>query len=198
MPNPYVIAGIPAVGNLIGGLFGSSGQRDANRRTAELAREQMRFQERMSSTAYQRAAKDLDAAGLNRILALGRPASSPAGAMAQMGNEGAAIQEGLGTGINSAMAATRLRQDIKNLKAQENLTNKQANESITRASLNSVLYNKNLAETNNAKVVNRMLVRDAEISDIDKKLYEKAPILRIIEKIVGSGAIPKWSANSKR
>lgn len=48
------------------------------------AREQMRWQEKMSNTAYQRAAKDLEAAGLNRILAVGTPASSPSGASAQM------------------------------------------------------------------------------------------------------------------
>ena len=38
--------------SLIGGLLGSKGQRDANRQNLKIAREQMAFQERMSSTAY--------------------------------------------------------------------------------------------------------------------------------------------------
>lgn len=38
------------------------------------------FQMYMANTAYQRAAKDLDKAGLNRILALGSPAATPSGA----------------------------------------------------------------------------------------------------------------------
>ena len=46
----------------------------------ESAKDQMAFQERMASTQYQRAAKDLQAAGLNRIIALGSPASAPSGA----------------------------------------------------------------------------------------------------------------------
>ena len=60
-------------------------QYNANRAFSKnkwLAREQIRFQERMASTQYQRAAKDLEAAGLNRVLALGSPAAAPAGATA--------------------------------------------------------------------------------------------------------------------
>ena len=71
-----------------GDLLGIGGQFSANRQNKELAREQMAFQERMSSTAYQRAAMDLEKAGLNRILALGSPASTPGGATAQMENVG--------------------------------------------------------------------------------------------------------------
>ena len=54
---------------LVSGLVGRSS-----------AKSQMRFQEHMANTQYQRAAKDLEAAGLNRIIALGSPADSPGGA----------------------------------------------------------------------------------------------------------------------
>jgi hypothetical protein len=74
-------------GNLIGGLFGRSGAKRQNAANLQIAREQMAFQERMSNTAYQRSTKDLEAAGLNRILALGSPSSSPQGASATMVNE---------------------------------------------------------------------------------------------------------------
>lgn len=113
-------------GSLLGGLFGRSGQREANRQNLQIAREQMAFQERMSNTAYRRAANDLEAAGLNRILALGKPASTPAGALATMQNTQAGMQQAIESGVSSALAATRLRKDIQLADANINNINAQA------------------------------------------------------------------------
>jgi hypothetical protein len=79
---------------LIGAAAGAWGARQANKAAAGLSQKQMDFQERMSSTAYQRAAKDLEAAGLNRILAIGSPSSSPAGSQAPVQDEAAAAIQG--------------------------------------------------------------------------------------------------------
>ena len=66
--------------SLIGGVH-------ANNNNLKIAREQMRFQERMSNTAVQRHADDLEKAGFNRLLAAGGTgASTPAGSSATMQN----------------------------------------------------------------------------------------------------------------
>jgi len=90
---------------LLGGLIGSRGQASANRANLNIAREQMKFQERMSSTAYQRSSEDLKKAGLNRILALGSPASSPQGASATMQNEKAMAAQAM---QNAALTAAQV------------------------------------------------------------------------------------------
>jgi ABC-type molybdate transport system substrate-binding protein len=128
-------AAISAGGSLLGGLIGSRGQSAANKANLKIAREQMAFQERMSNTAYQRSSKDLEAAGLNRILALGSPASSPAGAQATMQNEKAAIGDAVGKTTASAMAAMQAKASIQNIQAQTALTMEQKRKVRNEANL---------------------------------------------------------------
>jgi hypothetical protein len=87
-------------GTALSGGASAYGQYSANKQNAQLAQNQMDFQERMSNTAHQREVRDLRHAGLNPILSGtgGMGASSGQGATASMDNVA-------GAGVASALEA---------------------------------------------------------------------------------------------
>lgn len=109
--------------SLIGGLMQWAG-------SASSAKDMMKFQERMSRTQHQREVEDLRKAGLNPILSAGGSgASSPAGAMFTPPD----ISGGI---TNSALGASRLSQELKNLKANEKNTHQDTFVKHTQSGLN--------------------------------------------------------------
>ncbi len=112
--------------SLIGGGFSALGASNQNKAAKQAAQVQMDFQREMFGSRYQMTMRDMKLAGLNPILAYKQGGGSPPGGSSYSPvNVGSAGVQGASAGANSAIAMVRQNQELKNMNAQERLTQSQ-------------------------------------------------------------------------
>lgn len=165
----------PGVGEFLGGLGGGIASGLFGQSSA---REQMRFQERMSRTQYQRAAADLEKAGLNRVLALGNPASAPSGASATMPDLGS-------TFVGAFNARTQRDLSKANIEAAEASAARDNSQTV----VNAATAAKTMQETSNLSIDAVLKNLEAEKQGFYKQFYsDLAPLARHMFDSLMSGA----------
>ncbi len=151
-------AAAAAGANLIGGIA-------ANRTSIAMSREQMAFQERMSSTAIRRAYADYRAAGLNPILAGAKGMTG--GASTPPGAQPPKIRNVAEAATSSALAAKQLREQTVNIRAQASQHDTQAAANLATA---------------------RGISKDNELKQRRLDIYEKYPSLLLMQSGGGTMA----------
>lgn len=146
----------------IGDARAAAQQNAANIKAAD---KQMAFQERMSSTAYQRAMEDMKKSGLNPMLAFSQGgASTPSGALPTINSE---------TKTKLGEAAISTAMGIKGLGVQQQQANTAQQAAESGIALNSANAAKSAAETQKINLETELRKKDAPMSRLKEKGFSK-------------------------
>lgn len=153
--------------------LGYMGQQRTNASNAQMAQQQMDFQERQSSTSYQRGVDDMQKAGLNPMLAYSQGgASASGGSTAQMGNE-------LGSGVSSAMSTASTLAALEQMTEQTAKTRSErdlvhAQTMNTLETVNKTIADTGVSSAEQANIVANTRRAQAHLSgDLAASAYEE-------------------------
>lgn len=201
---------VGAGADLAGGYFTNQANMAAVDKAADRAqanaREQMAFQERMSGSAIQRAKLDAQKAGMNPLLAMTQPSSTPSGAMG--GVEAAKLENPAGRLATTAIEASRLNQQKEMNDSQIGVNNasiKQANSTTAKNAMETTLMAKDLNRKDlvdrAASAANKMI---DSIGSSAKQLRDMKPELKDFspytaeEKIKMQGRKDWWKTTNPK
>lgn len=172
-PDAMFTGGVSLAGGLLSNAWTDDRAEKAQKFNAEQAQINRAWQEKMSNTAYRRAMTDMKYAGLNPILAFSKGgASSPGGATASTSYTEA--RDVLTPAVSTAMQATRMNEEVKNMKETNN--NLQAQNVVLRAQAGHIASQ--IADTQASTAIKREALHDyqkkAGVADIDKAFYDSS------------------------
>lgn len=182
------------------GILSAVGGWLSQEKTDERVQKQMDFQERMSSTAYQRAMADMKLAGLNPMLAYSQGgASSPAGSAP-------AASDILTPAISTAQQAKRIDAEVDNMKKTNRLIDEQTETQKTTQAQQGAAAAASLASAKQMAAETAILSqelsgaqREALKAEHDEKVYATpgGKVLRTLGTIMREIGIGGNSARSR-
>lgn len=177
MPGPAAIAGLTAgtglVGDVLGGIFGSSAQKKANRTNIQLQREQQRWEERMSNTSWQRGTQDMLAAGINPMLSFSQGGASTPNVSAATVQPEDAWAKATTSAASRAAQAVSIAQGLANIDLTKANTVKAVAEGKSSA---AQAENATVMSNLQVQLVNRQvdnLISQAHLTDEQRKQIEQ-------------------------